>query len=372
MICIWLCSCIMLSLIGCGQNSAGKTDSKISSQTVGENQIKKTLVDGITYIVPKTWEENEYKNSNKTGSDIGFGYYLETDGDVKESRTEWIGYDTTNVVEGVELFVAETAQYQGMSADEVYNSLKQYLDEESYPYEETIVGKAKGISSEESDKVKITMVPLGGKYYFGYRIISDKSKLTRHTDEVNEFINSISIDMSAFKEKSVSNADSNRDTDDSKNESVVSDEVNKNDQASSEASLSVIEKSSYKIVDGTTIGYALLNDASGENILLMNVDTDDLATGNTAYVMALASALGNTKMDKLLVYVKLNGTEMLTIGYNYATKQDEYVHGREIDGTEIDDYPSWIGDDKYMSNDILTIGMKASKSYEQFIQEIGF
>ena len=188
----------ILCLIGCGNNSAIQTSISSDLNNNSDLYTTMTLIDGIKYQIPKSWENKEYKESNGLGHNVGIGYYLEMSGNIKEgtSGSGMVGVDTGNVVEGIELYVSKQDLLESMTLSETLDYLKEYLASENVEYEDVSIGKLKGIKSNQDDKTTTYVFPLNNSMLFGYSVISDKSKLTSHTEEIEYVINSITIDTS--------------------------------------------------------------------------------------------------------------------------------------------------------------------------------
>lgn len=187
---------IALCMSGCGNGS--KAQGSISDAN-SDLYTEKILMDGIKYQIPKSWEEKEYQAPNGLGYNLGIGYYLETSGSIKENTLEMIGYDHGNVLEGIELYVSKNETLSGLNPSEILEYLKEYLESENVEFEEISIEKVKGIKSKQDTKTTTYIIPLNNSMLLGYSVISDNSKLTRHTEEIEYVINSITLDESLLK-----------------------------------------------------------------------------------------------------------------------------------------------------------------------------
>ena len=187
-------SIILMSVFvaGCGINNASESKSDKNYNVKQEDYISKVLIDGISYDIPQSWSASEYQGNSNIG--VGVGYYLETGGEIPVSSSGWIGYDTNNVYEGLELYVTKQNSYENLSSEEVLQLLRESLEESTMEYQEITIGDMKGFQGEEENST-IYAVPLEKGIMLACIVINNPEKPTRHSAEIENVIKSISFDM---------------------------------------------------------------------------------------------------------------------------------------------------------------------------------
>ncbi len=193
------------------QNTEVTTISEPNQEPVSESEpgvtkealLERTLVDGITFKIPESWADIE-KLGSENGVDIN--YFFDYDGEWKTELSPFYStYKTDDVKEGVVLRMSQSPRVTyGMTDEEAIEYYKSsMIDSTEAEYSICKVGGKDCFNfREKKTGTELFLVPINSNLLSIYAI-RDGNGYTRHTEEINDMIDSITIDTSAFPEVSL-------------------------------------------------------------------------------------------------------------------------------------------------------------------------
>ena len=176
---------IVISLCGCGKSNQKNSNFK-----------ETTFVDGITISIPEEWSEYEVEAEDNIPGTVGTCYFFS--GSPEKNKNSINGYKMDDVDEAFMIAYCVLDRYKGKSAKDVYKDFKELIETDETAKETTSETKIDGVDCfvTEVDGTKSYAVPLdSGKILYVIWVKKDDA-ITRHTAEIEEVINSISIDKS--------------------------------------------------------------------------------------------------------------------------------------------------------------------------------